>query len=156
MPSQQTRRTVLSGASALAATALAGCSAVPGFGPESESGGPDAGTDSYGIVVRNSTETSYEVTVKASPRGGDPFFEKTVESTPEEDVEWDSVLTGDGMFLVEASVDDDHYLEDVSQPLRNVVVGSENSPEVDDVLVLLQERSVGVVLEVLMDYGPGG
>lgn len=156
MPLQQTRRALLASGSTLAATALAGCSAVPGFGPASESSEPDAGTDSYGIVVRNSTETSYEVTVKASPRGEDPFFEKTVESTPEEDVEWDSVLTGDGMFLVEASVDDDHYLEEVSQPIRNVVVGSENSPEVDDVLVLLQERSVGVALEVLMDYGPGG
>ena len=154
MPSQQTRRTVLSGASALAATALAGCSAVPGFGPESESGGPDAGTDSYGIVVENDTEDTHPVTVTAGPRGEAPSFEETVESTPEENHEWDSVLTGEGLFVVEAAVDSEHFFAEASQTRRTVTVGTENAPEVSDVLVHLQTEGPGLVVNVRMDWRP--
>jgi len=154
MPLQQTRRAALAGASALAATALAGCSAVPGFGPESDDAGPDAGGDSYGVVVSNDTEQTYSVTVTAKPRNGEPFFEETVESTPEEDVEWDGVLTGEGLFVVEANVDADHFHEQPSQTRRTVTVGRENSPAVEDVLVYLRPEADGVVVNVDMDWRP--
>jgi hypothetical protein len=153
MSLQQTRRALLATGSVLTATALAGCSAVPGFGPESDSSGPDAGGGSYGLVVRNDTDESYPVTVTASARGEDPFFEETVESTPDEDREWDSVLTDEGMHVVEATVDAEHFFEEASQTQRTIVVGTENSPEVRDVLVHLQTEGPGLVVEVDLDWG---
>jgi hypothetical protein len=153
MPLQQTRRALLATGSTLAAIALAGCSAVPGYGPRSEDSGPDAGKDSYGIVVENDTDRTYPVTVTAGPRGGDPFFEETVESTPDEDREWDGVLTGEGLFVVEAAVDAEHFYEEQSQTKRTVTVGTDNSPAVEDVLVYLRPEGDGIVLEVDMDWG---
>jgi hypothetical protein len=152
MPTHRTRRALLSAGSAVAAAGLAGCSAVPGYGPSSDQTGPDAGKDSYGIVVVNESDQTYTVTVTARPRGGDVFFEETVESTPEEDREWDQVLTDDGMHLVRANVEGQD-LAAPSQPLRNVVVGKEHSPEVDDVLVVFNSHPEDVpYLVVGLDY----
>jgi|AntDeeMinimDraft_5_1070356.scaffolds.fasta_scaffold26208_1 hypothetical protein len=152
MTLQQTRRAVLATGTSLAVTALVGCSAVPGFGPDSDGAGPDAGGDSYGIVVSNDTDETYPVTVTAGPRGEDPFFEETVESTPDEDHEWDSVLTGEGLFVVAADVDAEHFHEELSQTQRTVTVGTENSMDVEDVLVYLRPEADGVVLDVDMDW----
>jgi len=155
MPSQRTRRAVLSAGSALAATGLAGCSALPGYGPESEDG-PDAGTDSYGVVVANDSDQTFPVTVTARPRGGDAYFQERIESTPEEDHEWDQVLTGDGMHVVEVTVHGHDPVEE-SQTRVTVVVGSENSPEVADVLAIFEPHPEGrPYLQVGLDYRRGG
>jgi hypothetical protein len=152
MPLQPTRRRVLTTSTAALAATVAGCSAVPGYGPESDETGPDGGTDSYGVVVRNDTDETYPVTVTAGPRGEEPSFEETVESTPEDPIEWDSVLTGEGLFVVEAAVDAENFHEEQSQTKRTVTVGSENAPEVEDVLVHLRSEAHGVVVDVDMDW----
>lgn len=115
----------------LATTALAGCSALPGVGG---SGDPDAGTDAYGLGLTNKTEQAYTVT--AGPRGSDTVdFEETAESTPGEDREWDQAVTGEGLYVVEAAVDADHFVPDAGQPRPTITVGTETARDEANLLV---------------------
>lgn len=129
-----TRRALLGSGGALAATALAGCSALPGGG----SGDPDAGADSYGIRLENRTERTHTVTITARPRGGsETVFEETVEVSAGGSREWDRVLTGDGQYLVEAVVDAEHFLTASDNNIRTVSVGAPNSYDAENVTVRL-------------------
>ncbi|WP_232702822.1 hypothetical protein [Halobacterium wangiae] len=150
MALQPTRRSVLCGSSVLAATVLAGCSAIPGVGG---SGDPDAGTDSYGVRLLNKTDHPYSVTITVAPRGSDELvFEETVESDPSEDHEWDQVVSGEGLYVVEASVDDDHFLPEAGKPRRTITVGTENAMEVHDILVEVVPTEVeGVTVGIRWD-----
>lgn len=155
MALQPTRRTVLRAGGVLATSALAGCSVLPGVGgsPRDEDD-PDQGKQSFGVRVVNETDQTYTVTVTAWPHGerDDVFFEKSADVTPEEPHEWDQVLTGDGLFVVEATVDDDHFFVADAENRRTVTVGLDNSPSVKNVRVDILAEGDGVVAEVDMGW----
>ena len=146
MALQPTRRRVLRSGGVLAATALAGCSALPGNG----SGDPDAGTDSYGIRLQNDTEKTHSVTITAEPHGDEPTFDRTVESNPDEPREWNQVLTDDRIYVVRATVDDDHFIEELSENVLSVSVGAENSIDAKNVFVTIEPMNPGIVANVVL------
>jgi hypothetical protein len=155
MALQPTRRTVLRGCGVLATSALAGCSVLPGVGGSpGDPDDPDQGKQSFGVRVVNETDHTYPVTVTAWPRGesDDAFFEETAEITPDEPQEWDQVLTGEGLFVVEATVDDDHFVVADAENRRTVTVGMENAPSVKNVRVEIHAEQDSVVAEVDMGW----
>lgn len=136
MVPRPTRRTVLRSGGILAATALAGCSALPGGGGSSD---PDRGPDSYGIRLENSTDQTYTVTITAEVHGGsETVFDETVEVSASGSQEWDQILTEEGQYLVKAVVDDDHFLTETDNHFRTVSVGAPNSYDVENVTVSLE------------------
>jgi hypothetical protein len=139
---QSSRRRVLRTGGVLAATALAGCTALSGGGGED----PDAGKDSYGIRLVNDTEETHSVTITAGPHGGDETtFEETVDSEPNDPQEWDEVLTEQQIYVVRATVDHDEFVEEWGNPVRTVSVGAENSVEAENLLVEVDTRDPGAV-----------
>lgn len=132
------RRTVLHLSGTTLTAALAGCS-----GGESTND-PDAGTDSYGITVKNSLDESFDVSVYAKPIDGDPVFDRTVTVEPEEPKSFDEVLTEDGMTQVKAEILGVHHVFDDRYKLGSnyVDVGGENAPEVADVVVEVYPEEV--------------
>lgn len=141
-----TRRTLLSGAAAVAATVTTGCSMLPGDGND-----PDAGTDSYGVVVNNRMDTAYDVTVTATASGGgETVFEETADVPADGSHEWDEVLTGDGLYRVTATVDDPGFAAD-GHNTRAVSVGTSNAVDAKNVVVLLTDHSEGVTAFVQFD-----
>jgi hypothetical protein len=150
MVPEPTRRALLRGGSVLAATAFAGCSALPGGG----SGDPDAGTDSYGVRVENRTERTQTVAVTVRPRGGsETVFEETVEVAAGGTREWDRVLTEDGQYLVKAVVDAEHFLTASDNNVRTVSVGAPNSYDAENVTVRLAsfDEVEGVSAQVIFE-----
>ena len=142
MTLHSTRRNVLRSGSVLAASAVAGCTAFTGGGSED----PDAGKDSYGILLENGTEETHSVTITAGPHGGDETtFEETVESTPGDSQEWEQVLTGEQIYVVRATVDDDNFVEEWGSPVRTVSVGAENSVDAENLLVEVGSRDPGAI-----------
>jgi hypothetical protein len=155
MSLQPTRRTVLRAGGVFATSALAGCSVLPGVGSSpGDPDDPDQGKQSFGVRVVNETDHTYPVTVTAWPRGesDDVFFEERAEVTPDDPHEWDQVLTGEGLFVVEATVDDDHFVVADAENRRTVVVGMEHSPSVKNVRVELLEELESVVADVDMGW----
>jgi hypothetical protein len=135
MVPEPTRRTLLRSGSVLAATALAGCSAVPGW---SDSNDPDAGTDSYGVLLTNEIDEAYTVTITARSRGdSETVFDETVEVGADDSREWNQVLTGEGLYNVRAVVDAEHFIAEDNT--RTVSVGASNSYEAENVVVRLSE-----------------
>lgn len=130
MVSDSTRRSALRSSTALLAT-LAGCSGVL---DGSEPDDPDAGADSYGILVQNRTTDSHSFGVVAEPLDGDVVFDDSVEVEGESEHEWDSVLTDDGMYQLRASLDG---WEDSNRHTDSnyVDVGGENAPDFPNVVV---------------------
>lgn len=148
MGSRPTRRALLRSGGVLAATAVAGCSMLG----DSSDTDPDTGSDSYGVLVRNETDEVYAVTVTASDRGsGETVFEETAEVPASEEHEWEQVLTEAGQFLVEATVDAEHFYDDGSQNVRTVSVGAPNSHEAENVIVRLDPESDGVIAWVELE-----
>lgn len=142
MALQSTRRHVLRTGGVLAATALAGCTALSGDDGED----PDAGKDSYGIRLENDTDETHSVTITAGPHGGDEtVFEETVESEPGNPQEWDQVLTEEQIYVVRANVDHDEFVEEWGNPVRTVSVGAENSVDAENLLVEVDTRDPGAV-----------
>ncbi|WP_232687209.1 hypothetical protein [Halobacterium zhouii] len=145
MSLQSTRRRVLRTGGVLTATALAGCTALSGNGSKD----PDAGTDSYGVRLENETEQTQSVTISATLHsGGEPVFEETVESAPDEPQKWDQVLTGEQTFVVEATVDHEHFIEGMGSNVRMIVVGASNSIEARNVVVTVAPYDPGIVAKV--------
>lgn len=135
MVPEPTRRSFLQSGSLLAATSLAGCSAVPGW---SNSNDPDAGTDSYGVLLTNEIDEAYTVTITARTRGdGETVFDETVEVGADESREWNQVLTDEGLYRVRAVVDAEHFLAEDNT--RTVSVGASNSYEAENVIIRLTE-----------------
>jgi hypothetical protein len=146
MVSNPTRRALLRSGGVVAAASLAGCSLLSGSSGSSD---PDAGTDSYGVLLTNETEQTYTVTVTARPRsGGDPVFEETAESPPDEDREWDEVFTEEGQYLVEATADAEHFYDQSQQNRRTISVGSPVSPEIENVTVRVATEFDGITAHV--------
>lgn len=135
-----TRRTVLCSGSLAAGAALAGCSTLLG---SSEPDDPDAGTDSYGVALRNELSEAYTVSMVARPVvGGDAVFEKTVESEPGTEQEWEQVFTEETQFVLEASVDHEAFRDQFSQVKGYVNPGGSNAPAVENLVVVLETQSV--------------
>jgi len=131
------RRTALQLGTAVAGI-LAGCS---GDGGSSD---PDAGTDSYGITVRNRRDEEHDVAVVAQPIDGDPVFEQTVTAVPDEPKSWDEVLTEPGQTQVKAILVelDGEYSERLTRASNYVTVGGEGAPAVADVVVSVYGQEV--------------
>jgi hypothetical protein len=131
MVSDSTRRSALRSGTALLA-GLAGCSGT--FGGSEEPDDPDAGTDSYGILLQNRTTESHSFGVVAEPIDGDVVFDDSAEVEGESEHEWDSVLTEDGMYQLRASLDgweDSNLFTDSNY----VDVGGESAPDYPNVVV---------------------
>ncbi|WP_232688374.1 hypothetical protein [Halobacterium zhouii] len=128
-----TRRNVLQSGSVLATTALAGCSGLLGGG----SSDPDAGNDSYGILLLNEMDQTHTVTVKASPLGGSELiFEKTAEIEPGKEKEWEEVFTGDRkQYRVTATLGVDNFYTNQQQNQATVSVGTETAPDIENIIV---------------------
>lgn len=130
MAPDSTRRSALQASTALLAT-LAGCSGTLGG---SEPDDPDAGTDSYGLLLQNRTTEKHSFGVVAEPLDGDVVFDDSAEVEGESEHEWDSVLTEDGMYQLRASLDgweDSNRYTDSNY----VDVGGENAPDFPNVVV---------------------
>lgn len=128
------RRTVLQSGSVLATTALAGCAGLFGSGGGED---PDAGSDSYGVLLLNEMDETHTVTIKAKPFGGDELvFEETAEIKPDEEKEWEQVFTGDRkQYSVNATLGVDNFYTNEHQNQATVSVGTEVSPDIENIIV---------------------
>lgn len=149
MALQQPRRAVLRTGGIVAASALAGCSAIPFVG---DGENPDAGNDSYGIFLVNEHEAAHDVTITVQNRSADEqVFEESTSVEPDAEREWDQVLTEEAEYIVEAIVDAGAFYDQNNQNMRTVFVGPSSSPEVENVLVRVQAQFDGVTARVQLD-----
>ncbi|WP_232700722.1 hypothetical protein [Halobacterium wangiae] len=149
MPSNPTRRRrFLHGSALLATTALSGCSNL--FGSGSDGGEPDEGTDSYGILLLNETERTHTVTVEVRELFADePIFSETTEIEPDEETEWESVLTEqEQQYRVAAELENAVFYDQSQQNRATVSVGTPASPDIENLVVKVapyfDERTVWV------------
>lgn len=144
-----TRRRVLHGSSVALAASLGGCMGV--FDDSDDGGGePDAGSDSYGIVLVNEMERAHTVTIEVRKLGeSDAVFSETAEVEPDEQQEWEEVLTeAEVQYRVVATVEDAPFYDNEQQNQAAVSVGTSTSPDVENVVVSVapyfDERTVWV------------
>ncbi|QLG63873.1 hypothetical protein [Halorarum salinum] len=148
MPSPRTRRRVLRTATALAST-LAGCSSA-GDGSTPDPDDPDAGTDSYGILARNLSGTTYGLGIEVTRTWEDEVvFGETIELDGGDEREWDGVITGAGEWSVIGRVDD-HGAEADSDGLR-LGLGDDDAPDVANVRVIVDNVEVQNGLAAVVD-----
>lgn len=129
------RRTFLQTSSVLATTALAGCASLLGGGDDSSD--PDAGTDSYGVLLLNEMEETHTVTVEATRLGGDEVvFEQTAEVEPGGEKEWEEVFTGDRQqYRVTATLGSGNFYTNEQQNQATISVGTETAPDIENIIV---------------------
>ena len=133
MVPNQRRRKILQSGGVLATAALAGCSGLLGGGDSSD---PDAGNDSYGVLLLNEMDEAHTVTVEAKRLGGDELvFEQTAEIEPGSEKEWEEVFTGDRQqYRVTATLGVDFYTNE-QQNQATISVGTEVSPDIENITV---------------------
>lgn len=129
-----TRRTVLRAGGVAASVALAGCS---GVGSEPD---PDAGKDSYGVLLENTLDDTYTVSLT-----GETFVDhevmwekENVEIDPGEQREWEQVFTDTKQYQLTARVEDDGFPETYRESYNTVNVGRESSPDAENFSVTLR------------------
>ncbi len=128
-----TRRTLLRTGVA-ASAGLAGCSAIGGE-PD-----PDAGRDSYGILLENRLDDAYTVSLTGETfRDHEVTWEQAgVEIGPGERREWEQVFTEPTHYLLRARAEDDGFPETYRENHNSVNVGKESSPEAENARVTLR------------------
>lgn len=129
-----TRRAVLRAGGVAASAAVAGCSALGGE-PD-----PDAGKDSYGVLLENNLDDAYTVTLTGETfRDHEQMWaQENVEIGPDERREWEQVFTEPTHYLLRARVEDDGFPETYREQHNSVNVGAESSPEAENARVTLQ------------------
>lgn len=105
--------------------------------------GPDAGTDAYGIVAYNATETERDVTVVVELAWEDETpLEETVTLAANEAREWDHVLTEEKEYVIRAELPPDGNSNVEATPAESenrwLTPGSEDAPDVENVGLVAQ------------------
>lgn len=133
MALHQSRRRFLQSGSVLATTALAGCTSLLG----SDDGDPDAGNDSYGVLLMNEMSQAHTVTIEATLFGEDEtVFEETTEIQPNEEKEWDEVFTGERkQYRVHATLEANNFYTNENQNQATINVGTEVAPDIENIIV---------------------
>jgi hypothetical protein len=151
MVPEPTRRRVLQGSGVALSASLGGCMGV--FDDNNDGGGggePDAGSDSYGIVLVNEMERAHTVTIAVRRLGeSEAVFSETAEIEPDEHQEWEEVLTEqERQYRVVATIEDAPFYDNEQQNQAAVSVGTSMSPDVENVVVIVapyfDERTVWV------------
>jgi hypothetical protein len=131
-----TRRALLRTGLVGASASLAGCSALTG---DSEPD-PDAGKDSYGVLLENRLDDAYTVTLTGETfRDHEQMWRKEgVEIAAGESREWEQVFTEPTHYLLRARAEDDDFPETYRAEHNSVNVGKESSPDAENALVTLR------------------
>lgn len=141
-PDLSRRETLRSGVVA-SVPLLAGCT---GSDEDGESDNPDAGTDSYGVHVRNESEITYGVSLKVVvPETGETPFQKTVTVEGGDTRAWSEVITGEHeQVLIAEFPDRSPVLEYGSGKHRGnfwITPGADDAPDVEYLDVVLQYKT---------------
>ncbi len=148
------RREMLATTGSVVLGALAGCSGIGGT--PTPTPGPDAGTDSYGLLVKNSLAGGHEVYAKATQTFGDPTpLEQTFTIDANGERVWHGVMTEPVEYKVRVKIDEAVQQEvqfAKSSPLVDSVFitpGDEDAPDVENVVAhITTGEKENVILEV--------